>query len=126
VAGRLIPATIPLIGTLLLGLPAVAGEADVVGATFARRPTGEYDFDVTIRSRDTGWDRYADRIEILGPDGKVLGTRVLDHPHEHEQPFTRDVYGVRIPGGVDRVTVRAHFKPVGFDGETVSVTLRGK
>ncbi len=111
---------------LVLGLPAWAGEADVIGARFDRRPSGEYDFDVTIRSRDTGWDRYADRIEILAADGKVLATRVLDHPHEHEQPFTRDVYGVRIPAGVDRVTVRAHFKPVGFDGDTLVVTLRGK
>jgi hypothetical protein len=103
-----------------------AGEADVIGATAALRSRGLYDFDVTIRSNDTGWDRYADRFEVLGPDGALLGTRVLDHPHETEQPFTRELSGVRIPGNIERVTFRAHFKPVGFDGATFSMKLPAK
>lgn len=107
----------------LASVPAQAGEADVVAATVQRRAVGLYDFDVTVRSRDTGWGRYADRIEILAPDGTVLGSRVLLHPHDDEQPFTRDVYGVRVPAGTERVTVRAHFKPVGFDGATLTVKL---
>ncbi len=107
----------------LHALPSSAGEADVIGATVDRRSAGLYDFDVTIRSRDTGWDRYADRFEVLAPDGRVLGVRVLDHPHENEQPFTRELSGVAIPRGIDRVTIRARFKPVGYDGATLTIAL---
>ena len=95
----------------------------MIGATVDRRSAGLYDFDVTIRSRDTGWDRYADRFEVLAPDGRVLGVRVLDHPHENEQPFTRELSGVAIPRGIDRVTIRARFKPVGYDGATLTIAL---
>ena len=115
-------ASLALIG-LLTGFPAFAGEADIVAVKIDHRSGRIYDFDVTIRSNDTGWDRYADRIEVLGPDNKVLGIRVLEHPHEQEQPFTRDVYGVEIPRGVTEVTIRARFKPTGFDGATLRVTL---
>ena len=111
-----------LVGLVLAG-PALAGEADVTDAKVMHRSGRIYDFDVTVRSRDTGWDRYADRIDVLGPDGAVLGTRVLEHPHEDEQPFTRDVYGVTIPGSVGEVTLRAHFKPVGFDGAVLKVPV---
>lgn len=116
-------AALALIG-LLAGFPAYAGEADVVAAKVDHRSGRIYDFDVTIRSNDTGWDRYADLIQVLGPDGQVLGTRVLEHPHEQEQPFTRDVYGVEIPRGVTEVTIRARFKPVGFDGVVLRVGVK--
>jgi hypothetical protein len=118
-----VTATLAVAALLLCQTAAWAGEADVTGATVAHRSGRIYDFDVTIRSRDTGWERYADRIEVLGPGGKVLGTRVLEHPHETEQPFTRDVYGVEVPPGVTAVTIRAHFKPAGFDGATLVVPI---
>ena len=111
------------LGVLLAASPAIAGEADVIGATVEHRTARIYDFDVTIRSHETGWERYADRIEVLGPDGKILSTRVLEHPHEQEQPFTRDVTGVEVPRGVTEVTIRAHHKPAGYDGATLRVTL---
>ncbi|MFM9843993.1 MAG: hypothetical protein ACKVOI_13595 [Dongiaceae bacterium] len=102
---------------------ALAGEADVIGAEVRARGNGAFDFDVTVRSNDTGWDAYADLIEVLGPDGKVLGTRVLLHPHETEQPFTRDVHCVVIPAGVTVVTVRARHSANGYGGETLEVVL---
>jgi hypothetical protein len=34
---------------------------------------------------------FAGALEVLVPDGAVLGRRVLLHPHETEQPFTRDL-----------------------------------
>jgi hypothetical protein len=43
-----------------------------------------------------------------------------------EQPFTRDLYGVKIPPGVTRVTVRARHKPKGYDGAALSVALPQK
>jgi hypothetical protein len=107
----------------LAALGAVAGEADVVDVKVRRSAPGVYDFDVTVRSVDKGWEHYADAFEVLSPDGKLLGRRVLLHPHESEQPFTRDLYGVRIPPAVERVVVRARHKPKGYDGKAVEVTL---
>lgn len=120
-----------MIGRLTAGLlilasgSAQAGEADVIGAVAHRTARGIYDLDVTVRSRDTGWDRYADRIEVVAPDGRVLAVRVLEHPHETEQPFTRDVSQVQVPRGVDAVTIRVRFKPVGFDGAVFRLDLSG-
>lgn len=110
----------------LLAYPAAAGEADVIAVRVRATGPDRFDFDVTIRSRDTGWERYADRFDVLAPDGTVLGTRVLFHPHEDEQPFTRDLHGLRITPGIRRVRVRAHMKGVGHDGETQEVALPGR
>jgi hypothetical protein len=78
-------------------LSAWAGEADVIDAKVRRSAPHTFDFDVTVKSIDNGAGYYADAIEVLAPDGKLLGRRELLHSHEDEQPFTRDVYGVRIP-----------------------------
>ena len=108
---------------LLMAQAAFAGEADVVDVKVRRSAAGTYDFDITVKSVDKGWNHYADAFEVLGPEGAVLGRRVLLHPHETEQPFTRDLYGVRIPAGVTHVTVRARHKPRGYDGKTMRVAL---
>lgn len=108
---------------MLIAAGAPAGEADVVDVKVRRSAQGAYDFDVTIRSVDRGWDYYADAFELLAPDGSLLGRRVLAHPHETEQPFTRDLYGVRIPPGIEQVTVRARHKPKGYDGTTLRIAL---
>lgn len=108
---------------LLFAQAAVAGEADVVDVKVRRNASGTYDFDVAVKSVDKGWNHYADAFEVLAPDGTLLGRRVLLHPHETEQPFTRELYGVKIPGGIARVTVRARHKPKGYDGKTMSVVL---
>src|SRR5262249_58177728 len=100
-----------------------AGEADVIDAEVRRSAPGTFDFDVTVKSVDQGARYYADAIEVLAPDGKVLGRRELLHPHEDEQPFTRDVYGVRIPAGIEFVVVRAHHSVKGYDGKKVTVKL---
>lgn len=112
-----------LIAVLLLAQGAFAGEADVVDVKVRRNSAGTYDFDVTVKSVDKGWHHYADAFEVIGPDGAVLGRRILYHPHETEQPFTRDLYGVTIPQGITQVTVRARHKPKGYDGETKRVAL---
>jgi hypothetical protein len=108
---------------LLVSGPALAAPADVVGATVSKSGDGTYSFDVTVRSDDTGWDKYADRWEVVAPDGTVLGRRDLLHPHEDEQPFTRSLSGVTVPQGVGHVTIRAHDKVEGFGGAELKVTL---
>lgn len=112
-----------LIAAILAIANAAGGEADVVQVKVHRSAIGVYDFDVTIRSVDRGWDYYADAFEVLAPDGTLLGRRVLVHPHETEQPFTRELYGVRIPPGIGRVTIRGRHKPKGYDGATMAVEL---
>ena len=106
-----------------MAVPAMAGEADVLDVQISRTAAETYSFAVTVRHADTGWEHYADRWEVVAPDGTVLGTRVLLHPHEHEQPFTRSKSGVRIPEGVETVTVRAHDSVDGLGGieKTVAV-----
>ncbi|GBE43922.1 hypothetical protein BMS3Bbin10_02005 [bacterium BMS3Bbin10] len=94
--------------TILVSPPGIAGEADVVGVKIIKEGTGTYRFDVSVRHADEGWKHYADKWDVMGPDDTVLGTRRLAHPHENEQPFTRSLQGVEIPGGVEQVSIRAH------------------
>lgn len=107
-------------------LPAFAGEADVETATATRAGDGTWTFNVTVRHADEGWDHYADRWEVLDPDGTLLGTRTLYHPHVNEQPFTRELSGVSIPADISTVVVRAHDAVHGFSGVTQTVTLPGR
>lgn len=111
------------LATCLNTTPAMAGEADVIAAKVRQTSKGVYNFDVTIRSNDKGWKYYCDRFEVLTLDGKLLGARTLFHPHETEQPFTRDLYNVRIPAGVTTVRIRARHKPKGYDGKTFDIKL---
>lgn len=119
---RIVPPS--LIGLLMLaGLStASAGEADVVKVeAFATGDT--WSFNVTVAHGDTGWGHYADKWDIVAPDGTVLGTRTLYHPHVDEQPFTRSLSGVSIPAGIDTVTVRAHDSVHGYGGAEMTVDL---
>lgn len=106
-----------------LSLPAFAGEADVVAATIERTRDDTFRFDVSVSHADEGWDHYADAFEILDSDGKVLGTRVLAHPHVGEQPFTRSLSGVSIPFGMVSVFVRAHDSVHGTGGKVMELKV---
>lgn len=105
--------------------PALAGEADVVDASVRLTGASTYTFSVTVKHEDTGWDHYADRWQVLAPDGTVLGERTLLHPHENEQPFTRSLSGVVIPEGIDKVTIRAGDKIHGYGGAELVLELPG-
>ena len=116
--------TLALALGLIVGLPwAMAGEADVVDVTVSEQRDGVFRFDVTVAHADTGWEHYADRWEVVAPDGTILGTRTLLHPHENEQPFTRSLSGVAIPSDIDTVTVRAHDNVHGLGGAEMTVRL---
>ena len=108
----------------LAPLAANAGEADVVGVKIIKEGTGTYRFDVSVRHGDEGWKHYADGWDVVAPDGVVLGTRELAHPHENEQPFTRSLAGVSIPEGVDQVTLRAHDSVHGNGGAEMRVEVQ--
>ena len=106
-----------------MAAPAWAGEADVLRAEARAEGGGAWRFRVTVAHGDTGWDHYADKWDVLAPDGTVLGTRVLLHPHETEQPFIRALGGVKIPENVAEVTLRAHDRVHGYGGKEVTVRL---
>lgn len=98
--------------------------AQVVFVKALKDKNGLWRFDVTVRHNDEGWDHYADAWQIVDPDsGKVLAERILAHPHETEQPFTRSLGGVRIPKGIEEVTVRAKCNVHGFGGREVTIRL---
>lgn len=111
------------LATAVISAPAFA-DPPVINAVVAEKSGGEWRFDVTLSHGDTGWDHYADRFEVLAPDGTVLGVRELLHPHVEEQPFTRTLNGVVIEPSIDTVTVRAHDNVHGYGGKAIEVELQ--
>ena len=106
------------------------GNADVTYVKAVLTGDGTWTFHVTVRHPDSGWEDYADGWDVLTPDGIVLKpdpaspfTRLLLHPHENEQPFTRSQSGIAIPPDVTQVRVRAHDLADGYGGREVVVDL---
>jgi hypothetical protein len=99
--------------------------AEVIAATADSSGDGTYRFSATVRSGDTGWDKYADAWEVRSRDGEVLGVRELAHPHETEQPFTRSLSGVEIPDGTTEVVLAARDSVNGFCGAEYTLALEG-
>lgn len=99
-----------------------AGEADVLGAEISANGNGSFRIDVTVRHDDKGWEHYANRWDVLDQDGNVLGSRVLAHPHDNEQPFTRSLT-LNIPAGISVIVIRANDSVHGLGGATVVLTL---
>ncbi|ONH87628.1 hypothetical protein TH47_08070 [Thalassospira sp. MCCC 1A02803] len=110
-------------GALLFPMLADAGEADVVAAKATKTGENTYRFDVTVAHDDTGWNHYANVWQVIGPDGAILGERVLAHPHVNEQPFTRSLSGVTIPADIKGVTVRAGDLVHEFGGAELRIEL---
>ena len=107
---------------ILLAAPALADPAEITNVNVTRAGDA-WRFDVTVAHPDTGWDHYADGWEVRAPDGTVLGTRPLAHPHVNEQPFTRSLSGVVIPDTVAQVHVFVRDNLSGWGEEPVIVDL---
>ncbi len=105
-----------------LASPALA-DPSMIERVSARADGDTWRFDVTIRHPDTGWDHYADGWRVLDMDGNELGMRVLHHPHENEQPFTRSLAGVSIPDGATRVQIQARCSVDGWNTESTVIDL---
>lgn len=99
---------------------------DVIAAKIQPRGADTFDFDVTVSSPYDTPQRYADAFRVVGPKGVVLGERILFHDHAGEQPFTRDLYGVKIPRDVRRVVVQARDQRHGYGGKSIEVPLPGR
>jgi hypothetical protein len=110
----------------LVASPALAAPANVIDVSLTREPAGTFRADVTVRSDETGWNKYADRWEVLTPDGTVLAVRELAHPHVDEQPFTRSQAGIAIPEGIKAVRVRARDSVEGWGGAEMMIPVPGR
>ena len=115
-----------VICTIIITATAYAGEADIVDVEIRMTGKNSFHFAVTVRHADEGWKHYADKWDVVAPDGKVLGTRTLYHPHVDEQPFTRSLSGVKISESIKEVTVRAHDSVHKYGGRAVTVALPSK
>jgi hypothetical protein len=71
--------------------------AHILATTFEKTAADTYTVSATLRHNDTGWDNYADAFEVKG-NNVQNGLRVLAHPHENEQPFTRSQSNVVATG----------------------------
>ena len=88
-------------------LEAVVTEVIITGSE------GSFQFNVTIKSPDTGCEQYANWWEVLSIDGKLLYRRILTHSHVNEQPFSRSGGPVSI-SDTDSIFVRGHMHPFGY------------
>ena len=109
----------------LITIPAMASDTNVVGVEVSEQ-AGAFRFSVTLRHKDEGWDHYANVWEIIGPDGRVIDRRVLAHPHDTEQPFTRSLGHVEIAPGIKQVTIRGGDNVSGIGGKTMLVKIPGR
>jgi len=109
----------------VLGFPFPAlSDSPVIEHVQAHGQSGTWRFDVTLSHPDTGWDHYADGWRVLDIDGRELGVRVLYHPHETEQPFTRSLGGIQIPQGTQKIRIQARCLVDGWSDHTETITLR--
>ena len=99
---------------------------DVLSATVRSSGADRFDFDVTVSSPYDTPRRYADGFRVMQLSGAVLGERTLRHDHQAEQPFTRDLYGVKIPAGVRMVRIQARDQKHGYGGRSIELPLPGR
>jgi hypothetical protein len=97
--------------------------AQVLFVRATQNSDGRWKFDTTVRHNDEGWDHYADAWQVLDLDGNLLAERILTHPHDTEQPFTRSQSNIDIPPEITQVIVRAKCNVHGFGGQVVLVDL---
>ena len=108
---------------LSLAITSLAGEADVLSAEVEHVGGDLYRFKVTVQHTDEDWDHFAKAWEVLSPDGKKLGARILLHPHINEQPFTRSMT-VIIPKQINKVIIRAYDLIHEFGGKELTIDIK--
>lgn len=122
---RLNHAVILSLGLLLICAPAQADSPQVKKAEIIKSGNGSFRIDVTLRHADSGWEHYADKWDVIAPDGSVLATRILYHPHVHEQPFTRSLSGLKLGADIRFVRIRPHDKQHGYGELSAQIPVPG-
>lgn len=103
-----------------------ANEVEIVDVKAHQKNDKTWTFAVTLKHDDKGWDHYANEWQIIGKDNKIFGTRTLYHPHVKEQPFTRNLSGVKIPTDIKMVRVIAKDTVHGLSHQAAEVNLSTK
>ncbi len=102
----------------------IASGPKILKAKAELTPAQKYNFTVTIKHTDTGWDHYANAWRVYSKEGELIGERVLYHPHVKEQPFTRTLLGIHIPSDVSEVIIKANCSTTGENKKGYIVKLR--
>lgn len=101
----------------------LANDVKILAANFKNTANGQWSVDVTLKHNDIGWDHYADNWRVVDASGNILGDRVLFHPHENEQPFTRSLSNVPIPDDTRLIFIEAHDKVHGWTPNRMAIDL---
>jgi hypothetical protein len=99
---------------------------DVVDVKVTPKGGGRFDIAVTMTSPYDTEKRYADAFRIVALDGAQLGIFVFSHDHAGEQPFTRALSDVPVPGGVKTIRVEGRDMVSGYGGRFMEVALPGR
>ena len=102
----------------------MANDAKILDVKAELTSAQKFNFIVTVKHADTGWKHYADAWRIYTPEGGLIGERVLYHPHVNEQPFTRNLLGVRIPQGLNEVVIKASCSKTGENKKGYTLKLQ--
>ncbi len=103
-----------------------ANEVEVVDVKIHQQNDKTWTFAVTLKHDDKGWDHYANEWQVIGADNKIFGTRTLYHPHVNEQPFTRNLSGVKIPTDIKTIRVIAKDTVHGLSHKAAEINLQTK
>ena len=113
--------------SLSLASSLYANDVNILAADLKHQGNNTWSLSVTLKHDDTGWDHYADNWRLVDSQGKVLGDRVLYHPHVNEQPFTRSLNGIQIPAAKlntgETLYVEAHDKVHGWTKKRLALDL---
>ena len=118
--------TVALLFSTLLLTTLSANEVKVVDVKIHQQNDKTWTFAVTLKHDDKGWDHYANEWQVIGKDNKIFATRTLYHPHVNEQPFTRNLSGVKIPDNIKTVRVIAKDTVHGLSHNAAEVNLATK
>ena len=97
--------------------------AHVLEVKYQKTAKNTYTFYTTVRHRDEGWDHYANvwRVVAANDNSEVSnGERVLLHPHDNEQPFTRSQSRVTARG---TIRIEAADNTHGLGGSAIYLDL---
>ena len=100
--------------------------AQVKSVRMVYRSDGRWDVHAAVFHNDEGWNHYANIWQVVdSATGEVLGERILAHPHDTEQPFTRSLTGFAIPGSVREVRIRSRCNLHDYGGREITVKIPG-
>ena len=93
----------------------MASDAKILDVKAELTSAQKFNFIVTVKHADTGWDHYADAWRIYTPDGYLIGERVLYHPH---------LLGIRIPNDLHEVVIKASCSKFGENKKGYTLKLQ--